>query len=105
MVDLLAKRGTDILQRSSEDLPLLSDKLEVHRICKKCFHSAATRATENKTWRKLLKPDCNSDSPRATAAVGIEEHLIIGSRLGQRIDPVGNQFVVLVKPITSTQSK
>ncbi|GIY79179.1 hypothetical protein CEXT_145771 [Caerostris extrusa] len=31
------------------------------------------------------------------SSVGIGEHLIIGSRLRQRIDPVGNQFVVLKK--------
>ncbi|GFW61758.1 DDE_3 domain-containing protein [Trichonephila clavipes] len=32
MVELLAKRGTDILQRSSKDLPLHSAKLEINKI-------------------------------------------------------------------------
>ncbi|GFV58902.1 uncharacterized protein TNCV_1826101 [Trichonephila clavipes] len=67
MVDLLVKRGTDILQRSSRDLPLHSAKLEINRSFKKCFQDAATSAAKNKSWRVLMKPNCVSDSPRAAA--------------------------------------
>ncbi|GFW37908.1 uncharacterized protein TNCV_4631101 [Trichonephila clavipes] len=67
MVDLLAKRGTDILQRSTRDLPLHSEILEINRIFKNCFLYAATCAAKNKSWRVLIKPNCVSDSPRAAA--------------------------------------
>ncbi|GFX29719.1 uncharacterized protein TNCV_2750531 [Trichonephila clavipes] len=65
MVDLLAKRDTDILQRSTRDLPLYSAKLEINRIFKKCFRDAATSAAKNKSWRVLIKPNCVSGSPCA----------------------------------------
>ncbi|GFV31212.1 hypothetical protein TNCV_4315371 [Trichonephila clavipes] len=38
MVDLLGKGGSDILQRSTRDLPLHSAELKINRISKKCFH-------------------------------------------------------------------
>ena len=42
--DLLAKRNTDILQISSRDRSLHSATLEINRIYKKCFRSAASGA-------------------------------------------------------------
>ncbi|GFV91402.1 hypothetical protein TNCV_899191 [Trichonephila clavipes] len=71
MAVLLAKRGSDILQRSSRDVPLHSAKLEINRIFKKCFRGAATSAAKNKSWRVLIKPNCVSDSSRAAAAVAV----------------------------------
>ncbi|GFX83184.1 uncharacterized protein TNCV_4987781 [Trichonephila clavipes] len=71
MVDLLAKRGVDILPRYSRDMPLHSVKLEINRIYKKCFRDAATSAVKNKSWRVLIKPNCISDSPRAAAVAYI----------------------------------
>ncbi|GFY00551.1 hypothetical protein TNCV_2139481 [Trichonephila clavipes] len=47
-VPLLAKSGTDVLQKFSKDLPLHSAKLEMNRIHKKCFCSAAASITKNK---------------------------------------------------------
>ncbi|GFX39791.1 uncharacterized protein TNCV_2105351 [Trichonephila clavipes] len=67
MADLLAKRGTDIPQRSTRDLPLHSAKLEINRILKNCFRDAVISAAKNKSWRMLIKPNCVSDSPRAAA--------------------------------------
>ncbi|GFV79536.1 uncharacterized protein TNCV_279891 [Trichonephila clavipes] len=65
MVDLLAKRGTDIVQRS---LPLHSAKLEINKIFEKGFRDAATSAAKNKSWRGgLVKPNCVLNSPRAAA--------------------------------------
>ncbi|GFU69988.1 uncharacterized protein TNCV_1879461 [Trichonephila clavipes] len=69
MVDLLAKRGTDSLQRSTRDLPLHSVKLKINRIYKKCFRNAAAGGDKNKSGRVLIKPNCVSESPRATAVV------------------------------------
>ncbi|GFV02594.1 uncharacterized protein TNCV_5017621 [Trichonephila clavipes] len=66
MVDLLAKRDMDILQKSTRDLPLNSAKLEINRSFKKCFPEASTSAANNKSWRVLIKPNCVSDSPRAS---------------------------------------
>ncbi|GFV26576.1 hypothetical protein TNCV_2102411 [Trichonephila clavipes] len=64
MVELFAKRGTDILQRSIQrkkekklrDLSLHSAKPEINRIYKKCFRDAATSGTKNKSWTVLIKP-------------------------------------------------
>ncbi|GFW17756.1 hypothetical protein TNCV_1133561 [Trichonephila clavipes] len=67
MADLLEKRGTDILQRSSRDLPLHSAKLENNRNFKKCFRDAATSVAKNKSWRVPIKPNCVSDFPCAVA--------------------------------------
>ncbi|GFV68325.1 hypothetical protein TNCV_4055171 [Trichonephila clavipes] len=64
MTDLLEKRGTDILQRSSEDLPFHSAKPNINKIYKKCFRNAADSATKNKHWRVLLKHQCVTDSTR-----------------------------------------
>ncbi|GFY07738.1 hypothetical protein TNCV_4133351 [Trichonephila clavipes] len=66
MADLSAKRGRDILQRSTGDLPLYSTKLEINSF-KNCFQDAATSAAKNKSGRVLIKPNCVSDSPRAAA--------------------------------------
>ncbi|GFU46635.1 uncharacterized protein LOC103521360 [Trichonephila clavipes] len=50
MVDLLAKRCIDILQRSTRNLPLHSAKLEINRIYKKkCCRDAAASAAKNKS--------------------------------------------------------
>ncbi|GFU94446.1 uncharacterized protein TNCV_2644341 [Trichonephila clavipes] len=76
MADLLAKRGTDILQSSTRDLPLHSAKLEINRIFKKYFRDAATSAAKNKSWRVLVKPNCVSNSSRAAAVA--EFRLLIG---------------------------
>ncbi|GFY20380.1 hypothetical protein TNCV_210121 [Trichonephila clavipes] len=63
MVDLLAKRSTDCLQRSTGDLPLHSAKLEINRISKEYFQDAA----QNNSWKVLAEPNCVSDSPGAGA--------------------------------------
>ncbi|GFU72367.1 uncharacterized protein TNCV_933181 [Trichonephila clavipes] len=68
MVVLLAKRGTDVLQRSTRNLPLHSSKLEINRIFEKFFRDATTSAAKYKSWRVLMKPNCASDTPRAAAA-------------------------------------
>ncbi|GFW29076.1 uncharacterized protein TNCV_2356341 [Trichonephila clavipes] len=65
MTDLLAKRGTDVFQRSIRDLPLHSAKLEIIKIFIKCFRDAANSAAKNKSMRVLIKPNCVLDSPRA----------------------------------------
>ncbi|GFW36994.1 hypothetical protein TNCV_5018921 [Trichonephila clavipes] len=57
ILDFLAKRGTNVLQRSTRDLALRSAKLENNRIFKKCFRDAATSAVKNKSWRVLIKPN------------------------------------------------
>ncbi|GFT60139.1 hypothetical protein TNCV_4687051 [Trichonephila clavipes] len=67
MENLLAERGTDIIQISARDLPLLLENLKINRIYKKCFRNIAISDATNKSWRVLLKPNCVSDSPRATA--------------------------------------
>ncbi|GFU62065.1 uncharacterized protein TNCV_4892841 [Trichonephila clavipes] len=63
---LSAKRGPDILQRYTRDLPLRSAKLEINRIFKKCFRDAATSAGWI-SWRVLIRSNCVSDCPRAAA--------------------------------------
>ncbi|GFT60132.1 uncharacterized protein TNCV_219031 [Trichonephila clavipes] len=67
MENLLAERGKNIIQISARDLPLLLANLELNRIYKKCFRDVAISDATNKSWRVLLKPNCVSDSPRATA--------------------------------------
>ncbi|GFX78610.1 uncharacterized protein TNCV_30501 [Trichonephila clavipes] len=75
MAALSVKRSTDILQRSTR-VPLHSAKLEINKIFKKCFQDAATSVAKNKSWRRLTKPNCVSDSPRA--AVVVEFRLLTG---------------------------
>ncbi|GFV22446.1 uncharacterized protein LOC103523915 [Trichonephila clavipes] len=67
MAYLLSKRGTDILQRSSRNMPLHSVKQKISRMTKKCFQDSATSAAKNKSWRVLIKHNCVSDAPRAAA--------------------------------------
>ncbi|GFV73995.1 hypothetical protein TNCV_5108361 [Trichonephila clavipes] len=68
MVDLLAKKSTDILERFTGYLPLHSAKLfEMNRYFKKSFRDAVTSAAKNKSCRVLIKPNCVSDSPHAAA--------------------------------------
>ncbi|GFT88347.1 hypothetical protein TNCV_5074441 [Trichonephila clavipes] len=67
MEELLAKRGTDILQRSIRDLPHHVTKLEINTIYKNCFRDAATNASRNESWRVLIKPNCVLDPPHAAA--------------------------------------
>ena len=57
MADLLTKRGTNILQKSSRDLPLHSAKHKINGTSKKCFCCAAAAAAKNKSWKVLLKND------------------------------------------------
>ncbi|GFW84377.1 uncharacterized protein TNCV_1132461 [Trichonephila clavipes] len=63
MADILAKRGTDILLKSTTDLPLHSVKLKIKRIYKKCVRDAATSAAKNKS--EGANKTCVSDSPHA----------------------------------------
>ncbi|GFV06854.1 uncharacterized protein TNCV_1962751 [Trichonephila clavipes] len=58
MVDLLAKRGTGILQRSMGDLRLDSAKLEINKkFLKKCFRDS-THAAAVAEFRLLTGHDC-----------------------------------------------
>ncbi|GFV30293.1 uncharacterized protein TNCV_97681 [Trichonephila clavipes] len=97
MVDLIGKRGNEILQRSFRGLPLHSTKLEINRICQKCFQDEAASAAKNKSWSVLVKPNSVSDSPRAAAVT--EFGLLIGhdclcSHL-YRFNPTDSPFCVL----------
>ncbi|GFU43545.1 hypothetical protein TNCV_4005771 [Trichonephila clavipes] len=57
MVNLLAKRSTDIFHRSTRDLLLYSTKLEINRNFKKGFRNAATSAAKNNSYREPIKPN------------------------------------------------
>ncbi|GFT93434.1 transposable element Tc3 transposase [Trichonephila clavipes] len=59
----------NILQKTTRNLPLHSEKLETNRIYKKYFRDAAASAAKNKSLRALIKPNCVSDdSPHVAMA-------------------------------------
>ncbi|GFV47639.1 uncharacterized protein LOC103524116 [Trichonephila clavipes] len=66
--DLLAKKGTGILQNFRRDLTLHSAKLEIKRIFRESFHLTAFRVSRDKPWSTLCKKSHGiPSSPRAAA--------------------------------------
>jgi ribonuclease HI len=67
MADMLAKKGTGILQTFCRQLPLRSAKLEIKRIFKQSFRDEAYHVTRAKSWSSLCGAHCVPNSPRAAA--------------------------------------
>ncbi|GFY27503.1 uncharacterized protein LOC103524116 [Trichonephila clavipes] len=66
--DLLAKKGTGILQNFRRDLTLHSAKLEIKRIFRESFRLTASRVARDKPWSTICKKSHGiPSSPRAAA--------------------------------------
>ncbi|GFU40276.1 uncharacterized protein LOC103524116 [Trichonephila clavipes] len=66
--DVLAKKGTGILQNFRRDLTLHSAKLEIKRIFRESFRLTASRVARDKPWSTLSKKSHGiPSSPRAAA--------------------------------------
>ncbi|GFT14339.1 uncharacterized protein LOC103524116 [Trichonephila clavipes] len=66
--DILAKKGTGILQNLHRDLTLHSAKLEIKRIFRESFRLTASRVARDKPWSTLCKKSHGiPSSPRAAA--------------------------------------
>ncbi|GFW50831.1 uncharacterized protein LOC103524116 [Trichonephila clavipes] len=66
--DILAKKGTGILQNFRRDLTLHSAKLEIKRIFRESFPLTASRVARDKPWCTLCKKSHGiPSSPRAAA--------------------------------------
>ncbi|GFU80133.1 uncharacterized protein TNCV_580131 [Trichonephila clavipes] len=66
--DVLAKKGTGVLQNFRRDLTLHSAKLEIKRIFRESFRLTASRVVREKPWSTLCKKSHGiPSSPRAAA--------------------------------------